>query len=144
MNNITLESLIQEHKERIKTLKLNPKPPNGIGFKNTYSYKDSYAYQIWLTTTKRFIDTYYPNDKYANEFESVSNEKLSPEQQNKLIAILEAIDMLPTIVPNNKTPKSMCIVLCAITLISSKILINRTILLNKTYLSSINCSRFRS
>ena len=104
-NNITLESLIQEHKERIGLLKYKPSPKGCIGFGYHY-YEDSGVYQKWLVTTRRFIDAYYPNDKYVNEFESVSNEKLSPEQQNKLLAILEAIDMLPTIVPNNKTPKT--------------------------------------
>ena len=102
---ITLESLIQEHKSRIAQLKYEPDPPGCWGF-SYYYYDDSELYQKWLATTKRFISIKYPNDKDVNEFESISKEKLGPEQQKRLLAILEAIDMLPTIVPNNKTPKT--------------------------------------
>ena len=100
MTNITLESLIQEHKERISTLSYG-------GYFSLYEYPDMTEYQNWLAKTKRFLNINYPNDKYIDEFETIAdNNILCPEQQNKLIAILEAIATLPTIVPNSKTPKT--------------------------------------
>ena len=86
MSDITLESLIQEHKERIDLLKYQPDPPGCWGF-SYYYYEDSEAYQKWLAKTKRFIAINYPSDKYVNEFEVVSNGNKSPEQQKKLLAI---------------------------------------------------------
>lgn len=102
MNNITLESLIQEHKERIKHLKYKPNPPGCWGF-SFYYYEDSESYQKWLARTKRFIGIKYPNDKDVNEFETISKYELGPEQQKKLLAILEAFVVLPTVIPNNLT-----------------------------------------
>ena len=101
MSDITLESLIQEHKERIDLLKYQPDPPGCWGF-SYYYYEDSEAYQKWLAKTKRFIAINYPSDKYVNEFEVVSNGNKSPEQQKKLLAILEAFAVLPTVIPDNR------------------------------------------
>lgn len=102
MNDITLESLIQEHKERIEQLKYKPNPPGCWGF-SYYYYDDSELYQKWLATTKRFISIKYPNDKDVNEFDSISKEELGPEQQKRLLAILEAFALLPTVIPDNRT-----------------------------------------
>ena len=102
MSDITLESLIQEHKERIKQLKYKPNPPSCWGF-SYYYYEDSESYQKWLARTKRFIGIKYPNDKDVNEFETISKYELGPEQQKKLLAILEAFVVLPTVIPNNLT-----------------------------------------
>ena len=102
MNEITLEALIQEHKERIIQLKYEPDPPGCWGF-SYYYYNDSESYQKWLATTKRFISIKYPNDKDVNEFDSISKEKLGPEQQKRLLAILEAFAALPTVIPDNRT-----------------------------------------
>ena len=101
MCDITLESLIQEHKERIDLLKYQPDPPGCWGF-SYYYYEDSEAYQKWLAKTKRFIAINYPSDKYVNEFEVVSNGNKSPEQQKKLLAMLEAFAVLPTVIPDNR------------------------------------------
>lgn len=101
MSDITLESLIQEHKERIDLLKYQPDPPGCWGF-SYYYYEASEAYQKWLAKTKRFIAINYPSDKYVNEFEVVSNGNKSPEQQKKLLAILEAFAVLPTVIPDNR------------------------------------------
>ena len=101
MSDITLESLIQEHKERIDLLKYQPDPPGCWGF-SYYYYEDSEAYQKWLAKTKRFIAINYPSDKYVNEFEVVSTGNKSPEQQKKLLAILEAFAVLPTVIPDNR------------------------------------------
>lgn len=102
MSDITLESLIQEHKERVGLLKYKPSPQGCIGF-GYYYYDNSESYQRWLATTKRFIGIMYPNDKDVNEFDSISKEKLGPEQQKRLLAILEAFAALPTIIPDNRT-----------------------------------------
>ena len=102
MSDITLESLIQEHKERVGLLKYKPSPQGCIGF-GYYYYYNSESYQRWLATTKRFIGIMYPNDKDVNEFDSISKEKLGPEQQKRLLAILEAFAALPTIIPDNRT-----------------------------------------
>ena len=100
--NIRLEALIQEHKERIIQLKYEPDPPGCWGF-SYYYYNDSESYQKWLATTKRFISIKYPNDKDVNEFDSISKERLAPEQQKRLLAILEAFAVLPTVIPDNRT-----------------------------------------
>ena len=68
MSDITLESLIQEHKERIGQLKYKPDPPGCWGF-SYYYYDDSESYQKWLATAKRFIGIKYPNDKDVNELD---------------------------------------------------------------------------
>ena len=102
MSDITLESLIQEHKDRIAQLKYEPDPPGCWGF-SYYYYNESESYQKWLATTKRFISIKYPNDKDVNEFDSISKEKLGPEQQKRLLAILEAFAALPTVIPDNRT-----------------------------------------
>ena len=102
MSDITLESLIQEHKDRIAQLKYKPSPQGCIGF-GYYYYDNSESYQRWLATTKRFIGIMYPNDKDVNEFESISKEKLGPEQQKRFLAILEAFAALPTVIPDNRT-----------------------------------------
>lgn len=99
---ITLESLIQEHKERIGLLKYKPSPKGCIGFAYYY-YDNAESYQKWLATTKRFIGINYPNDKDVNEFEIISKKELSPDQQQKLLAILEAFAILPTVIPYNHT-----------------------------------------
>lgn len=99
MEEITLDSLIQEHKERIPQLHYEPSPPGCIGF-SYYYYDDSAYYQKWLATTKRYLGITFPNDKDIKEFVAVSSEELSPEQQRKLLAILEAFSSLPSIIPD--------------------------------------------
>jgi hypothetical protein len=102
MSNITLESLIQEHKERITSLRHQTSPQGSVGL-GFYYYNDSQSYHKWLATTKRFIGIAYPHDKDVNEFEKVSKGRLCPEQQKELLAILEALAILPTINPNYDT-----------------------------------------
>ena len=95
--NITLEALIQEHKERIPLLQENSE------IITYYEYPDMDAYHKWTATTIRFINIKFPNDKYVSEFESKSDESITPWQQTQLLAILEALSLLPTIIPNNRT-----------------------------------------
>ena len=97
MNNITLEALIQEHKERIPLLQENSE------IITHYEYPDMDAYHKWAATTIRFINIKFPNDKYVSEFESKSNERITPWQQAQLLAILEALALMPTIIQDNRT-----------------------------------------
>jgi hypothetical protein len=92
MENITLESLIAEQKQRIPTLH----ECEGFPF---YQYDNWEDYQKWLAKTIRFLNISYPNDKYVMDFEKMSGNYLVPTQQNALLAILEAIASMPTIVP---------------------------------------------
>lgn len=89
---ITLESLIQEHKERLPYL-------HDIGdMLSYYEYPDMGAYHKWRAKTIRYIEIQYPNDKYVVEFCEVSKQNICPDQQRKLLAILEAFAVLPTII----------------------------------------------
>ena len=95
MNDITLESLIQEQKNRIPSLR-------DVGdMLPYYEYPNMEAYHRWLATTKRFIEIQYPDDKYIEEFERISKENTYPDQQRKLLAILEAFAILPTVITDN-------------------------------------------
>lgn len=101
MTEITLESLIQEQRERIPQLQYQPSPPMSIGF-SYYYYVDNEKYLRWLATTKRYLGIHFPNDKDVAEFDAVGREKLSPGQQKKLLAILEAFASLPNIIPDTR------------------------------------------
>lgn len=100
MEHISLESLIEEHKQRIPTLYRDSKS-------YYYKYDNMDGYQKWLAKTVRFLNITYPNDKFVVNFEKVSENSLTPSQQNALLSLLEAIASLPTIVPaeskNKKT-----------------------------------------
>ena len=101
-SNITLELLIEEQKARIPQLKYEPNPPGCWGFAYYY-YDNNESYQKWLATTKRYLGIHFPNDKDINEFDTISKENLSPGQQKKLLGILEAFALLPTIIPDSRT-----------------------------------------
>ena len=95
MCDITLESLIQEQKERLPYLR-------DVGDRFPYyEYPDMKAYHKWLAMTKRYIEIQYPNDKYVVEFCEVSKQVTYPTQQQKLLALLEAFALLPVVVPDN-------------------------------------------
>lgn len=97
MSDITLESLIQEHKERLPYLR-------DVGdMLPYYEYPDMGVYHRWLAETIRYIEIQYPNDKHVGEFCEVSKENIYPNQQRKLLAIIEAFAVLPTVIPDNRT-----------------------------------------
>ncbi len=100
-SNITLESLIKEQKARVSQLKYKPNPPGCWGF--AYYYDNNESYQKWLATTKRYLGIHFLDDKDVNEFDTISKDRLSPEQQKKLLGILEAFALLPTIIPDSRT-----------------------------------------
>ena len=99
MKDITLESLIQEHKERLPYLR-------DIGnLLSYYEYLDMEEYHRWLATAIRYIEIEYPNDKYVLEFCEVSKQDICPDQQRKLLAILEAFAVLPPVILDNRTTR---------------------------------------
>ena len=93
MEDITLEALIKEFRDRIPRLR---KLKNYITY---YEYDDMEEYENWLATTKRYLSIHYPNDKFVSEFEEISKNMICEGQQRKMLAILEAIAKLPTVVP---------------------------------------------
>lgn len=100
MEAITLDTLIQEFRERI------PKLRYVDGMIPRYLYDDMDNYEKWLAATKRFLSINFPNDKYVLEFEDISKKLMWKDQQQRLLAILEAIANLPTLVPQDgKTQK---------------------------------------
>ena len=101
MAEITLESLIEEQKQRIPQLHFSPDPPGCFGF-SYYFYEKSDEYQKWLATANRFIGINFPNDKDVAEFKKIGDMDLTPNQQQKLLAILEAFSSLPTVICGKK------------------------------------------
>lgn len=95
MNEITLDSLIQEHEELGVLYEIK-------NYFVTYQYNDMQKYRNWLAKTKRFLFANYPNDKDCLEFQNISKEKLTKTQQQELIAILKAFKEIPTIVSINQ------------------------------------------
>ncbi len=100
---MTIQDLITEQKNRIRTLKYNDDVI--IPY---YEYPDMDSYYCWLEKVKRFLAINYPKDKHVEEFETISNESLWPDQQQKLLAILEAFAVLPQFIPqtNNLSKKT--------------------------------------
>lgn len=98
MTEITLDVLIAELKDMIPTLQYHG------GYLPYYMYSDMEKYEKWLAAAKRFLDIHFPNDKYVAEFEETSKKTLWKEQQQRLLAILEAFANQPIIIPqeNNK------------------------------------------
>lgn len=94
MAELTLLSLIEEQKARIKTIQYINDP-----ILPYYCYPDVNEYEIWLAKTRRFLGTQFPNDKDLKEFEKISKQRLSKKQQLQLLAILEAYNSIPSIIP---------------------------------------------
>ena len=53
----------------------------------------------------RFLSVQFPGDKYIDDFERTSKEDLEPQQQQKLLAILEAFLEYPEVVEKTKPSK---------------------------------------
>lgn len=96
---ITIDSLIQEQKNRMGSLQ---KLGNMIIY---YEFDDMQSYRNWVTKTIRFLELKFPEDKHINDFITTSKQELYPDQQQKLLAILEAFASFPVIIPNKKEEK---------------------------------------
>ena len=90
MREPTLQSLIKKHKRRIKTLR-----ETQVG----YDYPDMQAYYDWVEITKRYLRLHFPGDQSVVEFCKLSEESFSIEQQHRMLAKLNAIAVLPAIIP---------------------------------------------
>ena len=100
MAEITLNTIIAELQERM------PRIQYVDAFIPYYKYNDMEKYEKWLAAAKRFLSIHFPGDKYVSEFEEISKKDLRPEQQQRLLAILEAFANLPTIVPQKNSKKT--------------------------------------
>ena len=96
MENITLESLIEEQKMRI------PKLIHKSYYQHEYDEEERKLYQKWAVDTIRLINIQFPNDKYVQEFEHIYIQRLCPEQQVALLNILESFVKMPTVIPAKK------------------------------------------
>ena len=98
---ITLEELIQEHKERIKILRYHRE-----AFIPYYDYENMEAYHLWVEKTKRYIRQNFSNDPAIKEFETLSSKEVEPEQQRRLGAIIEAFAIIPASELQKRTKSS--------------------------------------
>lgn len=101
MSDITLESLIQEHKERIKILRYHRE-----AFIPYYDYENMETYHLWIEKTKRYIRQNFSNDPAVKEFETLSSKEVEPEQQRRLGAIIEAFAIIPASELQKRTKSS--------------------------------------
>jgi hypothetical protein len=100
MEDITIQNLITEQKNRIPTLQYHD------AMLPYYDYPDMDLYYKWLEKAKRFIEINYPDDKHIADFEQISKQDIWPNQQAKLLAILEAFAVLPIAISRIKpSPK---------------------------------------
>lgn len=100
MEDITIQELIIEQKNRISTLRCHN------GFISSYDYPDMNSYYKWREKAKRFIEINYPEDKHIADFEQISDQDIDPDQQKQLLAILEAFAALPIAIPHiRSSPK---------------------------------------
>lgn len=97
MSDITLESLIQEQKDRIKTIRFNR-----TEFFPYYDYNNMDSYHLWIEKTKRYMRQNFSGDPAINEFETLSSKELEPEQQKRLLAIVEALAIIPASTPRQQ------------------------------------------
>ena len=98
---ITLEELIQEHKERIKILRYHRD-----AFIPFYDYENMETYHLWIEKTKRYIRQNFSNDPAVKEFETLSSKEVEPEQQRRLGAIIEAFAIIPASELQKRTKSS--------------------------------------
>lgn len=90
MKDITLESLIREHKDLIDSMII-------IFGHDQFEYPQEY--EIWLAKTRRYLTLHYANDKQTEEFDNISRQRLSKSQQQKMFAILGALLYIPEPIP---------------------------------------------
>ena len=100
--NITLETLIEEQRERIPRLKFTPVTSDLLGIISSYQYEseDYNAYCRWLEITKRYLNIHFPDDKFVNEFETISKQTINKGRQEKMLYILESLAAIPQSITN--------------------------------------------
>ena len=93
-----LEALIQEQRDRI------PKLKREVGAFAYYVYESSVkeGYIKWRENAKRFLEINFTGDSYIDDFKETCEKKITPNQQNKLLAILEAFEKYPQVIERSK------------------------------------------
>ena len=93
-----LEALIQEQRDRI------PKLKREVGAFAYYVYESSVkeGYIKWRENAKRFLEINFTGDSYIDDFKETCDKKNTPNQQNKLLAILEAFEKYPQVIERSK------------------------------------------
>lgn len=93
-----LEALIQEQRDRIRKLKRE------VGAFAYYVYESSVkeGYIKWRENAKRFLEINFTGDSYIDDFKETCDKKITPNQQNKLLAILEAFEKYPQVIERSK------------------------------------------
>lgn len=74
-------------------------------------YEGSFKKYLSFYATKHFVlffrnisfcGLYFTGDRYIDDFNETCDKKITPNQQNKLLAILEAFEKYPQVIENNK------------------------------------------
>ena len=91
----TLAILIKEQEERMKTLKDNVFSID----EERFTYPDEQQYYTWCMNVFRYLNMHYPNDCNTKVFEKLHSQKITPEQQKRILATLVSIEKTPNIVP---------------------------------------------
>ena len=101
-----LSILIKEQQVRKDRLKISV---NSTSRRKLYYYEgeDGKEYTRWLAKVKRFLDVNFPDDKYIEEFGTIAAPIYgpNPQQQQQLLAILEAFLEYPEAIEKVKTSK---------------------------------------
>jgi hypothetical protein len=63
-----------------------------------YKYDDMQSYNNWVAKSIRFLELNFSGDKHISDFITVSEQDINPDQQQKLLAILEAFASFPTVI----------------------------------------------
>ena len=74
MENIAIQDLITEHKNRMQYLRYYD--ATIIPY---YEYQDMDSYYSWREKAKRLIEINYPGDKHIEEFERISSQDIGPD-----------------------------------------------------------------
>lgn len=94
MEDITIQDLIIEQRNRIHDLIYHD--DDMIPY---YDFPNMKYYYQWIEKVKRFLELNYPNDKHITDFEQLSKQDIWPDQQEKMLAILEAFAVIPIVIP---------------------------------------------
>lgn len=93
-----IEELLQQGRDLKRNLQCHY---NDFG--DYYTHADHNAYASWLALTRRYLKTYYAGDDFISDFENAAKEiNPCPEQMDKMLAILDAIEQLPEVVKTHK------------------------------------------
>lgn len=100
MEQLTIEALIAEGSEILKSIKHKPSRSNVIRTSSMYYLADESVYERWKNITVRFISTNYPDDISSSDFRKAAEEfeekYYSPTSMKKMLGILEAFKAIPT------------------------------------------------